>query len=90
VFSRPFEEDRRQAATNVLAAGTLACPHCDAPIGIGPEPLSPGAPLRCPFCAHAGPLREFLSLRPPSRPTRVLVRVTASPRGRRLRVSPAG
>jgi hypothetical protein len=55
-------------------------------VGIGSGPLSPGSPLTCPFCAHHGPLREFLSLTPPTRPTRVIVRVTAPAQ---LRISPA-
>lgn len=89
-----FEEDRRQATTGVLGVGTLACPECDAPVGIGAEPLSPRTTLSCPFCAHRAPLREFLSLTPPTRPTRVIVRVTAGGRtagGRaRMRISRAG
>ncbi len=72
-----IEQDRRRSTTEVLGIGTLACPDCDAPVGIGPEPLSPLAELSCPFCARRAPLREFLSLAPPTRPTRVLVRVTA-------------
>lgn len=70
-----FEEDRRQSAGEVLSAGTLACPRCDAPVGIGPEPLSVRSSLSCPFCAHRAPLRHFLSLEPPTRPTRVIVRI---------------
>ena len=87
MLSRPFEEDHRRATTDVVGLGTLACPDCDAPIGIGPEPLAPRAPLSCPFCGHGGPLRDFLSLVPPSRPTRVIVRVSTPAR---LRISPAG
>lgn len=82
-----FEEDRRQATAGVLGVGTLACPRCDAPVGIGSEPLSPGTALSCPFCAHHAPLREFLSLTPPTRPTRVVVRVSAPAR---VRISRAG
>ena len=36
--------------------------------------------LACPYCAHAGPLRAFLSLAAPSRPARVEVRVVRSSR----------
>jgi hypothetical protein len=71
-----FEEDRRQSADEFLGTGTLACPRCDAPVGIGPEPLSVRSSLSCPFCAHQAPLRHFLSLEPPTRPTRVIVRVS--------------
>lgn len=75
-----FEEDRRLSTREILGVGTLACPECDAPVGIGSQPLSPLAPIACPFCAHSGRLREFLSLTPPTRPTRVIVRVTAPAR----------
>jgi hypothetical protein len=71
-----FEYDQRLARGDVLGLGTLACTRCDAPIGIGSEALSPRVTLSCPFCAHSAPLREFLSLAPPTRPTRVLVRVS--------------
>jgi hypothetical protein len=81
-----IEQERRRSGTTILAPGTLACPDCDAPVGIGSEPLAPGSPLTCPFCAHSGPLRDFLSLTPPTRPTHVVVRVTAPAR---LRITPA-
>jgi hypothetical protein len=81
-----FEQERRLASTTVLGLGTLACPQCDAPVSIGPEPLSPRVALTCPFCAHHAPLRGFLSLTPPTRPTRVVVRVSAPAR---LRISRA-
>jgi hypothetical protein len=32
--------------------------------------------LACPFCDHHGFARDFLSLDPPVRPTRVAVRIT--------------
>jgi hypothetical protein len=57
-------------------AGTLACPRCDAPVALGPGPVSPSAPLRCPYCAHHGPLHGFLTLGAPTRPARGVVRVT--------------
>ena len=61
------------SATRVLATGTLACPRCDAPVApLGP--MSPADPLGCPFCAHAGAVRDFLSLDLPTRPARVEVR----------------
>lgn len=71
-----FEYDQRLARGDVIGAGTLACARCDAPVAVGSEPLSPQVTLSCPFCAHSAPLREFLSLAPPTRPTRVLVRVS--------------
>src|SRR5687768_12004581 len=64
-----------QAAVRHLAAGTLACPACDAPVALGERVLAPAAPLACPFCSHAGPLRTFLSLAAPVRPARVEVRL---------------
>jgi hypothetical protein len=69
------EEERRVARSGVLATGTLACPECDAPVAPGPHPLSPASGLRCPMCDHAGAVRDFLSLEPPVRPARVVVRV---------------
>jgi hypothetical protein len=72
------EEERRATRSRVVATGTLACPHCDAPVA---PPLGGAAPaqrLACPFCAHTAPLREFLSLASPSRPARVEVRVRAA------------
>lgn len=69
------EEERRTARSTRLGIGTLACPSCDAPVLLGSHPRAAGHPLACPFCAHAAPLREFLSLAAPSRPARVVVRV---------------
>jgi hypothetical protein len=76
----PFQE-LRPARSRTLADGTLACPRCDAPVHPGPGAHSPAAPLGCPFCAHAAPLRDFLSLGAPTRPARVTVRVVSRPRG---------
>lgn len=68
------EELRRSLAAAQLATGTLACPSCDAPVVLA-GPWQPAAPLSCPFCATSGPLRRFLVLGEPTRPTRVVVRV---------------
>jgi hypothetical protein len=71
-------ELRRSVAGRQMATGTLACPECDAPVlplGV----MSPADPLSCGFCAHAGALRDFLSLGEPTRPTRVVVRVSGLP-----------
>ena len=78
-----IEEERRVARSTRLATGTLACPRCDAPVALA-GPVAPAAPLRCPFCLHAGAVRDFLSLAAPPRPARVEVRVVA----RRLGVRP--
>ena len=79
------EELRRTTRTSVLAHGTLACPRCDAPVAPAGS-VSPADALACPFCLHSGHVRDFLSLGEPTRPTRVVVRVT--PR-HRIRVARA-
>jgi hypothetical protein len=71
------EELRRSIRpSSQLAVGTLACSGCDAPIAISDRVLTPADELDCPYCNHHGPLREFLSLTPPTRPTRVVVRIS--------------
>jgi hypothetical protein len=45
--------------------------------------MSPPDPTSCGFCSHAGPLRDFLSLGEPTRPTRVVVRVSGRALGER-------
>ncbi len=77
-----YEAEQRATRSNVLASGTLACARCDAPIAIGSARLSLTHELMCPFCRHTGPLRDFLSLTPPTRPTRVVVRVHLRPPAR--------
>jgi hypothetical protein len=72
-IGRLHEEHRLR--TRVLALGTLACPSCDAPVSPGPYALAPPDPLACPFCGHAGAVREFLSLTAPTRPARVEIRL---------------
>jgi hypothetical protein len=75
--------DHRATRQLRVATGTLACPRCDAPVALGGERLAPTAVLGCPFCDHAAPLRAFLSLGEPTRPTRVEVLVVDAPRPRR-------
>jgi hypothetical protein len=73
------EQEIRLGRSRQLATGTLACPECDAPVApVGR--LTPAKGLACPYCAHHGPAREFLSLEPPTRPARVVVTVTARTR----------
>jgi hypothetical protein len=72
-------EYRYRANSTQLATGTLACPHCDAPVAPS-RPLTPAEWIACPFCAHTAPVRDFLSLAPPTRPARVVVRVVYSAR----------
>jgi DNA-directed RNA polymerase subunit RPC12/RpoP len=69
-------EERRATRDGHVCSGTLACPRCDAPVSAGDRGLTLTEELRCPFCAHRDPVREFLSLDPPTRPARVVVRVT--------------
>ena len=71
------EERRRTVDSRTIAAATLACARCDAPVALAPGGHAPAAPLTCPFCAHRAPLREFLSLAAPIRPARVLVKLRA-------------
>jgi hypothetical protein len=64
----------RVARSGVVASGTFACPHCDAPVP--PHvPVTPATLLICPFCLRSGRGRDFLSLAAPTRPARVHVRV---------------
>lgn len=67
-------EIRRTTRTSVVAEGTLACPECDAPVAPD-RAVDVTAPLGCPYCGHAGAVRDFLSLTAPTRPARVVVRV---------------
>jgi hypothetical protein len=71
-----LHEERRAIAAGVLALGTLACARCDAPVAPAERPMSLAEPLECPYCAHRGTVRDFLSLAPPTRPARVVVRVS--------------
>jgi hypothetical protein len=66
--------EQRLGRSSVLATGTLACPACDAPVAPA-RPMTPGEPLACPYCEHHGAVRDFLSLAPPTRPARVVVRL---------------
>ena len=69
------QELRRRTAAGRLGTGTLACPRCDAPVALAAGPASVLDGLGCPFCHHAGRVRDFLSLAAPARPARVEVRV---------------
>jgi hypothetical protein len=72
-----IHEQKRPAVRRTrLGAGTLACAHCDAPIAIGPGPVSVIEQLVCPYCRHRAPVRDFLSLALPTRPAHVVVRVS--------------
>jgi transcription elongation factor Elf1 len=69
------EELRHTHRDAQFAVGTLACSRCDAPVSPGSAPLKLTEALACPFCAHQAPVREFLTLGPPTRPARVVLRV---------------
>jgi hypothetical protein len=66
-------EERRSSSR--LAVGTLACPLCDAPVALSAARMRPADPIGCPFCGHAGAVRDFLSLGEPTRPLRVEIRI---------------
>jgi hypothetical protein len=72
-----FHEERRTVRRTLLGAGTLACPHCDAPVAPGDHALAPADGMSCPVCFHYGAVREFLSLAKPTRPAKVAIWVTA-------------
>ena len=76
-------EDWRAARSWRLAGGTLACPRCDAPIGLGGRSVALTQDLSCPFCRHSAAARAFLSLAEPTRPARVAVRMFRRERRRR-------
>lgn len=60
----------------IVAAGTFACPSCDAPVA--PEGrMRLTQDVTCPFCHHAGRVRDFLSLATPARPAHVVVRLSS-------------
>jgi hypothetical protein len=67
--------EQRRVTRGSLGTGTLACPRCDAPVVLAGDRVSPMDRVGCPFCHHAAPARDFLSLTQPARPARVEVRV---------------
>jgi hypothetical protein len=69
------QRKRKSDRDGVIASGTIACPQCDAPVALGPDEVTVTETLTCPFCAQRGPVREFLSLAVPTRPTRVQIRL---------------
>jgi hypothetical protein len=79
-------EERRESRSTTLASGSLSCPRCDAPPLPPARVLSPQESIGCGFCRHEAPVRDFLTLGGPSRPTVVTVRVrTCAPLPRRRR-----
>ena len=74
-----LREIRKADSSMQMAVGTLACPDCDAPAFLGPQPRSPTHKLWCSFCGREGRVRDFLSLGEPTRATHVVVRVSGLP-----------
>ena len=72
-----LDGEHRLGHSTLLSAGTFACPDCDAPVAPGPHPLQPRQRVACPYCGHAGRVRDFLSLATPTRPAHVEVRLRA-------------
>lgn len=70
------EQDPRRGRSRALGRGTLACPRCDVPLAL-PGRVAAGQAIACPFCAHRGTVGSFVSLAVPTRPTRVVVTVSA-------------
>jgi len=75
-----LHEHRQARAASFLASATLACPACDAPVALAAPGLTPADRVACPFCDHAGALRDFLALGEPTRPTRVELHVVRTRR----------
>ena len=71
VSQRKLRADRNGA----IAAGTIACARCDAPVAIGPDRVAVTEALTCPFCTGQRPVGEFRSLAVPTRLTRIQVRL---------------
>lgn len=71
---------REVAISGRLTTGTLACPSCDAPVGLPEGAVAPADAMGCGYCGHEGHVRDFLSLGQPPRPTRVEVRLVAPER----------
>jgi hypothetical protein len=69
------EAIRRSTTTQPVAHGTLACPECDVPVVLPGRAVGPAEPFACSYCGHSAHVRDFLSLSPPTRPTRVVVRL---------------
>ena len=68
-------EEIRPGHSGLLATGTLACPHCDAPVSPGDRALTLREYVSCPYCGHTGVVRDFLSLATPVRPAVVEIRL---------------
>jgi uncharacterized paraquat-inducible protein A len=73
---RIIHEERRRARSSHVASGTLACPSCDAPTALA-RAMAPAEAIACPYCDHAGAVRDFLSLASPTRPAHVNVRIAS-------------
>ena len=70
-----YEQEHRRIASQWIGVGTFACARCDAPVAVGESPVRPADTVRCPYCAHEAPARDFLTLGAPTRPARVQLRL---------------
>ena len=68
-----LREEQRARRSSFIGAGSLACPSCDAPAPLVASPAAPSSALACPYCDHAGVVRDFLPMGDPLRPARVNV-----------------
>ena len=73
-----LHEERLARRSTELAAGSLSCPDCDAPTAPPRAPLRLTEALACGYCGRTGPVRDFLDLGAPTRPTRVVVRISGA------------
>jgi hypothetical protein len=82
---RMHDVEQRIRRTPDVATGTFACPSCDAPVAPAPGGMALTDRVACPFCGSGGVVRDFLTLGDPTRPARVVVRVSGA---RRLALRP--
>jgi hypothetical protein len=68
-----LREERRARRSNFVGVGSLSCPECDAPAPLAGSPAAPDSDLACPYCSHAGAVRDFLTFGEPLRAPRVHV-----------------
>jgi hypothetical protein len=77
---RMHDVEQRIRRTPDVATGTFACPSCDAPVSPAPGGMALTDEVACPFCGGRGRVRDFLTLGDPTRPARVVVRVSGARR----------